>query len=89
MNIDDCIEVQQKHKEGKDIVMRECNLQVPTNWYPKDRESLFNFITFEYRLAPDVVYKILHDDFASYATAKPEFTECEYITGYWVEGEQS
>lgn len=48
----------------------------------------FNFDEFEYRIAPDVVYKIVDECSTRYVTRPEVMTSAETQTqGYWVEGE--
>ena len=87
MNIEDCIEVLQAFKAGKFIQWRRIG---EGNWRGKGPENdVFNFSHNEYRIAPDVVYKIECDgNPAVYDTHGPAYnTKAKYTQGYWVEGE--
>lgn len=86
MNIDDCIEVCEGIKAGKNFQFTEIGMQ---NWRPKNKDSLPNFIIFDYRIAPDVVYKIVDDGVVYHNALKPALpsSTCVVTKGYWVEGD--
>ena len=87
MNIDDCIEVLQGAKSLRTVELRGLGRMVPDNWCPKDPNARFNFVVFEYRLTPDVIYKVELDGVTWYDTKQPKSNGAKSTQGYWVEGE--
>lgn len=93
MNIDYQIEMLQAFKADKNLQVRH---KTGSHWLPKVLDG-FNFVDCEYRIAPDVVYKLeQHDraggngqiDYVSEVEFKVMGTAGRLITkGYWVEGE--
>lgn len=84
MNIDDCIKTLQESKDGK---THECRRFGRENLWGERISEEFNFVGYEYRLAPDVVYKIDCGSEIIYDTHCPAHeTTATYTKGYWVEG---
>lgn len=84
MNIDYQIEMLQAFKADKNLQVRH---KTGSHWLPKVLDG-FNFVDCEYRIAPDVVYKIENGSSTWYTTDPVNRDDHETSTqGYWVEGE--
>ena len=87
VNIEKNIEAMQGLLDGKNVQYRNLRSSDKT-WYEKDYIAKFNFQECEYRIAPDVVYKIVNQDVITYGTERPDPTVYgKFTKGYWVEGE--
>jgi len=90
MNIRETIKLLEDAEAGKTIQFKR---RVGKNelWYELRKGELvdMNLKDHEYRIVPDVVYKIIRRskdaDFIEYLSFIP--SDCTYTQGYWVEGE--
>ena len=89
MNREQDIKTMQGELDGRKVEIR--GKRVGT-WNAKDKGLAFNFQEYEYRIAPDVVYKIQFngDDHVYSIYDDDNWAKDSIVTkGYWVEGEAS